>query len=407
MGIKDTSNDRDFVLNYLHQLGIKPSKNIRQFWNFLDNRHEKGILDQLDLAMKDRYEGRGTVESVYNLKNQNLLLSLDVAHFSADLYRRYFDWFMNRKAQTPKRILHIGCDNAIVTCFLGKLYPDSEIIGIDIHENAVQCAKELIRQLRLPNVTILNLDLRDLQNHFPSHSFDLIASLRSFPQVLKDNQVLPRHWSTNELLEMEITVEENHRVHRLKDLLRDTTSELITCEAFPSMGSLALWAKTLENVGLHIDWSEADHLHFHEVGEEQRLPILTASASASNHELLEQIYSFETKTKPIQPGLNETYIEPIAEILFHQIEKKDFIYGLQINYQDGSGKMRLEGWKTPDQILIYQYSNLGFRELKRFELDLLTKVKEQLHSVEPLYAPYAQTFFYESLQERDKKERAV
>jgi len=407
MAIKKTP-EQLLVINYLNKLELKAFKSNRQYWAHMDKRHEKDILNKLDKAMNDRFNGKGSDQSLYEIKNSSLKLSLDVSNFSADMYKSLFDWFAKRKGSAPKKILDLGCDNGIVTCFLGVLYPEAEVVGIDILPDAIKCANELSSKLDLTNVSFLEMDINNISNHFDENSFDLIVSLRSLHEVLAI-QNLPRYWSTAELLAMDFTSEKSNVLMSLNQILLDETGEFITCERLAYMGALAQWSKMLTSNGFSINWEQADYLKFHELGEHQKMPLLVTNAKSidlTDGELLEEIYKFELKDKVTQLYEGKVLKEPEAEIMFHQTQNKEFFKGLQVNYLDGSGNMRLEIWKTPEYLLQYQYTNIGYRELRIVAQDLLETSSVELNTIKTQLSRSGKTLLYTSIEKRDEFDKA-
>lgn len=400
MAIKKTAQEQ-LVINYMNKLGLKAFKSKRQYWTHLEGRHEKEVLQQLDEAMKERIEGKSSDEEIYNLKNSSLKLSLDFSNISADLYKKYFDWFANRKGNSPKKILDVGCDNGIVTCFLAVLYPEAEVFGVDIQSKAIECATELALQLELPNVSFLKADIKDINNYFDENSFDLIVSLRSFHEVFNLEE-LPRYWSTEEMLEMDFTSKKSSALGALSAILKkNSASELITCERLAFMGAIALWTKMLSSNGFNMKWEQAEYMHFHELGEQQKMPILIASTQ-NNLELLEKVYQFESREKVLQVFEGKVFKEPEAEILFEQTANKELLKGLQINFSNGSGIMRMECWKTADYVFLYQYTNIGYRELKVFNVPSLSKAVAELEQLKEKWAQSGKAYFYENVEEREQ-----
>jgi SAM-dependent methyltransferase len=294
MGTKKVSSNKQFITNYLDSLELKAFKTNHQFWSHLESRHDEKVLDQLDDAFIARAEGTNE-EEVYVIKNQNLRLSLDVANFSTDLYQRYFEWFMNRKENEPKKILDVGCDNGIVTCFYALLFPQSEVIGIDIQKNAIRCSTELAEKLNLTNVTFLKLDLTEINEQIQDHSFDLITSVRSFHEIIGEFPEPPKYQSKDDLLEMNVHYDNNHLLSVIKNLLHVETSEFITIERLVGIGSLLIWAKALENANLHIKWGESSYIDFHELGMEQQMPVLVTGGQHSDLGILEGVDRIITK----------------------------------------------------------------------------------------------------------------
>lgn len=250
---------KEIVQQYLNLLNIKACQSKEEFWDELERNHDENILDQLDDAFITHQEGGE--DRLYDVKNQNLLLSLNVSNFSADLYQKYFEWFIHHIMHTPERILDLGCDNGIVLCFYAMLFPDSKVIGIDRNPNGLQCAQELAKKLKLTNVTFLKMDYRKILEYFSRNSFDLITSLRSFHEMIGEFSEEP--------------LERDYLLGNVHSLLKDGSSEFITCERLVGMESFAMWKDLLNKAGLKIQ--ESDFIDFHEIGQEQQIPIIVAS----------------------------------------------------------------------------------------------------------------------------------
>lgn len=399
MTIKKTREEQ-LVIQYLNKLGLKPYKNNRQFWDDLKRRHNQDIVNQLSEKMKVNDTDLDSLSAFYELKNSSLSLSIDVSKISADLYKKYFDWFTTQKGQAPKRILEVGCDNGIVACFLATLYPDSEVIGIDHRLNTIERAKELAEKLNLSNVSFIQMEIGEVATRFDKQSFDLIVSLSVFHELL--NLQTPRYWSIGELLEMNETIDDTSSFISLKTLLKNNpSSKWISCERLPFMGAISVWAKAITASGFHILWDEMQYLHFQELGEQQKMPIFIASTQ-NNIDLLEKVYAFESKDKVLQLFDGKTLKEPEAEIVFEQTEDKEFVKGVEIHFTNGSGNMRIECWKTREKIFLYQFTNIGYRELKVF--GNIEKALSDFENLKEQWTPYGKTYHYESIEEREQIE---
>lgn len=111
----------------------------------------------------------------YAFKNQTLQQSKAISElFDADYIRRICTWISNNREFFGNRILDIGCDNGIITCFIAKLFPESEIVGIDRCFEAVEIARELAGSMNLTNVTFFN----ESCEHFSEGKFSCVFSSR-------------------------------------------------------------------------------------------------------------------------------------------------------------------------------------------------------------------------------------
>lgn len=256
-------------------LGLKACKNKEEFWEELEGNHEEGVLEQLENAFIAHNDGEE--DHLYDVKNQSLELSLHVSNFSTDLYQKYFEWMTCHIIDSPGRILDLGCDNGIATCFFAMLFPHSEVIGIDINENGLYCAKELADKLKLSNVTFLKINFKKICEHFSSFSFDYIVSLRSFHEMI------------GEFPENPDEPHQDYRLNHVQALLRDENSQFISCERLLGFDSIQVWAKLLEEAKLFINFHDSCFIRFHEIGQEQRMPVLVTSRQKSDVVLSEGV----------------------------------------------------------------------------------------------------------------------
>ncbi|MDP4083250.1 MAG: class I SAM-dependent methyltransferase [Bacillota bacterium] len=266
-------NQSQLVQDYMDCLNLKVCQNKEQFWEQLEKNHDEEVLEQLDDAFIAHNEG--SEDDLYDVKNQNLMLSLDVSNFSADLYQKYLDWFITQPIHSPKKILDLGCDNGIATCFYALLFPDSEVIGMDINENGLNCAKELAKQLKLSNISFLNIDYRNIQKHFMKGTFDLIISLRSYHEMIGEFQEKPHH--------------SDYLLSHIQLLLKNETSKFITCERLSGVKSISTWVRLLENAGLYVQFAESNLIEFHEIGQEQEIPVFVATKRKVEINILENV----------------------------------------------------------------------------------------------------------------------
>lgn len=365
------------VLAYLQKLGLKDSKNPEQFWNDLYRKYSKSLVDSLQDIMEQRSEklcANPYIQDLYLLKNQDRNLSLDFAAYSADLYRRFFDWCLTRKNPVPRRILDIGSDNGIVTCFLAMLYPEAEVIGIDPCRTSVACARELAQKLGCANVSFHQTTLAGLKDLELANSFDLIISVRTLHEILGSPPQL-EFWS---LADIEVKpAEDDCQLRTVQNFLRDENSEFISWERLFDCGTYVWWAKKLENAGLYVNWDKCQLIRFHEVGDFNTMPVFVAGINPNIDNITVHALKLYLSDHFVDPTKTE-YDDWEAEYIFHSSPARELFYGFQVNYINGAGKMRLEGWRSKDKVLLYQYGNMGFRRLTIFPGDMAAALQEHL-----------------------------
>ncbi len=109
--------------------------------------------------------------------------------------------------EKPQRILDVGTGSGILALMMAQKFPDSEILGIDIHSNSIEEAKANICQSPYDKIQIQKIAFQTLALD-SNQSFDLIISNPPFFQddlkSINENRNSARHndqLSFNDLIE--------------------------------------------------------------------------------------------------------------------------------------------------------------------------------------------------------------
>jgi SAM-dependent methyltransferase len=186
------------VQRYLDAIGITPRRFVDDFERVLVERHAAAGAAFLDLSHgranspQDEEDYAVLVERLYRAKNASWELSRDVtSQYAGRQYANYLSLFVAAKEPpTATRILDIGCDNGIATCFYALQFPDAEVIGIDRCPEGIVCAKHLARDLGLKNVVFIHGDAfeSDLESRY-AEACDLVAITLSGYEALEDSRL--------------------------------------------------------------------------------------------------------------------------------------------------------------------------------------------------------------------------
>lgn len=170
-------------LQYMQEINIRPAKNFQQLYRALADKLGKKLADEFESyfsARADRQERGDTGENdgFYSFKNRNLNTALAVSGaFDGDILRQICNLIdsVAEEYKDCKRILEVGCDCGILSCFLGRTFPDATIVSIDRCAEGVAVARELAAGLNVDNVDFLQTDVCDLKGE----PFDAIISVRA------------------------------------------------------------------------------------------------------------------------------------------------------------------------------------------------------------------------------------
>lgn len=111
--------------------------------------------------------------------------------------------------KSDNKIIDLGCGNLPMPLIINYLYPEKEIIGIELQKEIYDLAIETLKINNLENkIKVLNIDIKDIKSYFNSESFDIVISNPPYfnkneQTKINDNKVksIARH-------EIAITLEE-------------------------------------------------------------------------------------------------------------------------------------------------------------------------------------------------------
>ena len=111
--------------------------------------------------------------------------------------------------KSDNKIIDLGCGNLPMPLIINYLYPEKEIIGIELQNEIYDLAIETLKINNLENkIKVLNIDIKDIKSYFNSETFDIVISnppyfKKNEQTKINDNRVksIARH-------EIAITLEE-------------------------------------------------------------------------------------------------------------------------------------------------------------------------------------------------------
>ena len=195
---------RDPGLLYLNELSMNKHRSYDKGMQYLDSKigeekvaefegwiHKRGMNEKLEDEIK-----------FYDFKNQTLEMSLAISEvFDADYIRNLCNWICANQKLFGKRILDIGCDCGIITCFIAECFPEAKVVGIDRSEKSIRSAKELANKLALKNTTFIHADVNCFDGEF-----DTVISSRVTQENFaeKDISVFNTFFNISELYKQQI-----------------------------------------------------------------------------------------------------------------------------------------------------------------------------------------------------------
>jgi SAM-dependent methyltransferase len=388
----------DIVQQYFRMINVEASSSEEEFWAFL-NEHHDVLAPQFREAISSR-RGNQRLVNIYDLKNQNLDFGLDVAKRLADFYKNYCSWVATNVVTPPNRLLDIGCDNGIITCFYAYLYPEAEVIGVDKSKIGIRCAKQLAKRLELSNVSFVEVDFNEINRHFENESFDMITSVRTLHEVM-GTIPFPVYWNLKDHLE-EYPVKADYRYIKKIERLLEEDGKYISAERLENPAAVGQWANLLKLADLSLDWASSGFIEFHETGTNYKAPILISSKTNQQVDTMDGLKHLYTRGTDLNIERNRAYKSVAAELIFNQFLQKKFVKGLLLDFEQNWYKMRFEIWSTSDHVLVYGSGNMGFRKLEVMSIDSINEADKKLKEFLSPYKHLGVAVEYKTLKKRSE-----
>ncbi len=225
-------------------------------------------------AIDLRADGKFSDHDFYPLKNSSLELSLAVTFWvKGGFYASYLSWLVREDLPSPSRILDIGCDNGVLTCFYARQFPDAEVIGIDLHESSIDRAKELAAKLAVPNASFQVLDLRRAREALPGSTFDLVTATHV---IDIDPEECRRVSSPGEVEQLEIASRDLETLACVRRMTTAGSGMFLTTDSLDDE-EVGLWRRMLSQAGFSIDWTRSSLIDWLDVDKEkQTCPVFVA-----------------------------------------------------------------------------------------------------------------------------------
>lgn len=251
---------RQKIRKYFEALGLPGHAGADEIYHRLESKFRKEFAEFED-AVSDREAGRKRPD-VYEIKNTSLEFSLLTgAAFRGLLHQAVMRWIAEQQ-WSPLRVLDIGCDNGILTCFYALLWPNAQITGIDICSTGIDRARELATLLGLPNVRFEIASIDQLGTTSAS-SFDLILTTT----VLHESGLFAELNPKSGFLDEALTPARPPSAHKaFNDISRMLTPNgaWLGAEVIDTPHLLWRWIKSLEHVNLSILPARSARLKFGE-----------------------------------------------------------------------------------------------------------------------------------------------
>ena len=356
--------NNNVIGEFFEKLGILEENDRDEFFKKIDEKHKVNLTQDLDLAValrKDKGNGK-----IYTVKNKDLETTMDFAGYYYDLYRQFFVWFIDFKNSYDKnldgkKVLDLGCDNGITTCFVANLYPNSEIIGVDKCKKGIKCAEEIAQKLGVKNVKFEAVDAKKVDKFFKEEKFDLVLSNRSMLEITNLPK-LKSFWSIDEVENSIVVANSVLKFFKSVEKVMTHDAKLITFERLDGLEEILNFIKSMHASGLYADIDSMCKIQFNELNDVEQMPLIVFDKTERDEIGFYDAIEIYNKL-PILNKQKDIEDEFAIELQFKALGEKELVYGTQIDYKTGVGSERREVWKVGDKYVTYKYSNVGRREL--------------------------------------------
>ena len=122
-----------------------------------------------------------------DLYDYNLKIYQDTDYFKFSLDSLLLAEF-TRPQKSDRNLLDICSGNAPLPLIIGKNH-NIEITGVEIQKEICDLANKSIKENKLNNIKMLNINAKDLKNYFPGNNFDIITCNPPFFKVNKSSLI--------------------------------------------------------------------------------------------------------------------------------------------------------------------------------------------------------------------------
>jgi len=388
LGYTPTVKDSEKEINKLHK---KYPDLIEAFFNRSESRMQDDFKDT----------------SIYEIKNTNPVISRVISSIhQSPLWTEWMQWFLQNLEQfdhlNPKRILDCGADTGVTTFFLAALYPDAQIIGIEICENGITLAEQMKQRNGFDNVTFIQSDLVEYLNDNEGQ-FDFLNSLTCIREVFQNLDPSTAKWSleVESHLDRQLPVNDfNHKLSEsLRKCLKSTVSPAVIMERISDEKYCQEFLNNLGSAGAHV--KQSDGIHFEVFGESEFIPLLvvTFEEQPKKYSLLDALGTMGS-CDAIMLQEAQKRRDILQCLLFEAISNKRLCQGSTFEYTNGSGIEYAEIWQT-DTLLIGHYRNVyGMAELEYWPLCYKTGAQKFLKEHEARTHGCCDHQHYSSIEEK-------
>ena len=368
---------------------IKSSKKFHKILYQIDN----DIYNEFFDLVEKRYEGQIFHGNPYKLKNSNFDFSLATSNlFTSKIIESFLrnHNLLEILSSKPKRILDLGCDNGILTCFYAYLFPETQVIGIEIEKNAIENANKLKDQLKIDNCMFYKADFFNFKRNDP---FDLIFSFTFSKEAIHNKDKKYQSETSMKNLKDESRDNIKPSISKLGKIYNHFLKDdglLILAERFVGFRESTDFIKSLiKNNTLSFSKTKSSIIEFIVPGSEKEFFPCFIIKKNEQHNIFNEMFYFYYK----DIDLNDKHLfedELFSEALFNSLNPKEKLLSIICEYINGSGTLSLEVWSCEYFYIFVSKSDQGYfttklstylskQELEQYRYETMSNYEEHCH----------------------------
>jgi SAM-dependent methyltransferase len=341
------------VSEYLPKAGMTAKVSEELFRSDLRARFGDAAERYLESCRVSHYD---SVES-HAIMSPNLDMATAIrSQYWGDRCEAFLSWFVTAGLPRPGRILDIGCDTGIQTCFFATFYPESQVTGVDQCAKSLQCAQRLAERLGLKNVRFVQATLPELPPDLVSQMFEMVVS--SFVANYFDDEVTVPVRSIEEAQSTVPDPQLGRYARLLAGFLADEESLLVGFERYRVPVRLARWIWALRDAGICIRKDRIELIEFSDESDESAYaPAFVATKRGADLMTPDEIRHLWLKDF-LRRGRDVAYHCAAIEQDFVSESPKELLKGAHCTFPKLSPFCK-ELWLAGSDVLLYVYNSNG------------------------------------------------
>ena len=147
---------------YMNRIGMKnvtAEDSFHELANRVGFKKANSFMELMDKNVRHKV----STDTVYSIKNTKLNESIAYTDvIQGQSIRKIFQILEQHRELINGKVLDIGCENGLITCFAAISNPNAEFVGIDTNHAAINIAKQLAQSLELKNIQFIEKSLENV-----------------------------------------------------------------------------------------------------------------------------------------------------------------------------------------------------------------------------------------------------